>query len=282
MNQIKTYIRDSLQDLYSAGEISALTRIICRDLLGMDDLSLYLGKDINLSGNKRALLEDTVRRLSLYEPIQYICENAEFYGNTFRVTPDVLIPRPETEELVELILRENPSAGCILDIGTGSGCIAISLALQLPTAQVYAWDISEKAIEVAVENAKQLNADVSFFLQNVFDPPVMEPASLDILVSNPPYITESEKKEMEPNVLDWEPSQALFVPDMDPLRFYRRIAEVGKQLLLPCGKVYLEINRSYGQETAGLFESFGYHSTRVISDLSGNDRMVTAILDKSE
>ncbi len=277
MKQVRTYIRDSLQGIYAPGEISALTRIICRDLLNVDEVSLYLDKDINLSDTMQRILDDTMSRLRRYEPIQYICGSMEFLGRSFRVTPAVLIPRPETEELVERILKENPPAGRLLDVGTGSGCIAVSLAAQWPQTEVYAWDISTEALRVAAENATRQQANVSFSLQDVFDPAVASPASLDILVSNSPYIAESEKSGMEPNVLGWEPSQALFVPDTDPLRFYRRIAEIGRSLLVAGGKVYVEINQAYGKETACLFESFGYHSIRILPDLSGNDRIVTAI-----
>ncbi|MCD8079924.1 MAG: peptide chain release factor N(5)-glutamine methyltransferase [Bacteroides sp.] len=277
MKQIRTNIRRSLQGMYSPGEISALTRIICRDLLQVDEVSLYLDKDINLSDTMQRILDNTVSRLRRNEPIQYICGSTEFLGHSFRVTPAVLIPRPETEELVERILKENPSPGRLLDIGTGSGCIAVSLAVQWPQAEVYAWDISTEALRVAADNAACLGAKVSFSVQDVFGPPVASPVPLDIIVSNPPYIAESEKSTMEPNVLGWEPSQALFVPDTDPLCFYRRIAEIGPSMLVAGGKVYLEINRAYGKETAFLFESFGYHSIRILPDLSGNDRIVTAI-----
>ncbi|MCD8031279.1 MAG: peptide chain release factor N(5)-glutamine methyltransferase [Bacteroides sp.] len=277
MKQIRTYIRRSLQEIYSPGEISALTRIICRDLLRIDEMSLYLDKDINLSDTMQRILDDTVSRLRRNEPIQYICGSTEFLGRSFRVTPAVLIPRPETEELVERVLKENPSGGRLLDIGTGSGCIAVSLAVRWPQAEVYAWGVSAEALRVAADNAARLGAKVFFSVQDVFGPSVASPASLDIIVSNPPYIAESEKSAMEPNVLEWEPSQALFVPDTDPLRFYRRIAEVGQSMLVAGGKVYLEINRAYGTETASLFESFGYHSIRILPDLSGNDRIVTAI-----
>ncbi|MCC8186620.1 MAG: peptide chain release factor N(5)-glutamine methyltransferase [Bacteroides sp.] len=277
MKQVRTYIRRSLQGMYAPGEISALIRIICRDLLRVDEVSLYLDKDINLSDTMQQILDDTISRLRNNEPIQYICGSTEFLGRPFRVTPAVLIPRPETEELVDRIRKENLSAGRLLDIGTGSGCIAVSLAIEWPQAEVYAWDVSTDALRVATDNAARLGAKVSFSVQDVFGPSVASPASLDIIVSNPPYIAESEKSAMEPNVLGWEPEQALFVPDTDPLCFYRRIAEIGQSRLVAGGKVYLEINRAYGKETAFLFASFGYHSIRILPDLSGNNRIVTAI-----
>ena len=214
--------------------------------------------------------------LSAETPIQYIRGFAEFDGRRFKVAPGVLIPRPETVELVELVARENASARRLLDIGTGSGCIAISLDKKLPEAEVEAWDISEDALAIARENNKELAADVTFLQRDVLSDDWKKAPSFDVIVSNPPYVTEAEKKDMDANVLDWEPELALFVPDDDPLRFYRRIADLGRELLLPDGKLYFEVNQAYGRETAHILEMNQYHDVRVIRDIFGKERIVTA------
>ena len=248
MNRITAYIRQSLQDIYPPEEVKALSMLICCDMLGVDALDIYMGKDIILSACKQRELENIIFRLQKNEPIQYIRGYAEFCGRNFRVAPGVLIPRPETAELVDLIVKENPDARRLLDIGTGSGCIAISLDKNLPDAKVVAWDISEEALAIARKNNEELDAQVTFRRQDVFSADGIQGTSYDIIVSNPPYVTETEKTEMEANVLDWEPELALFVPDEDPLRFYRRIAELGRELLRPGGKLYFEINQAYGQD----------------------------------
>ena len=188
----------------------------------------------------------------------------------------MLIPRPETAELVDWVVRENTGTCRLLDIGTGSGCIAISLDKKLPDAEVEAWDISEEALVIAQENNKALEAGVTFLKRDVMADDWDKTSSFDVIVSNPPYVTEVEKAEMDANVLDWEPGLALFVPDDDPLRFYRRIAEVGRELLLPGGRLYFEINQAYGRETAHMLEMNQYHDVRVIKDIFGKDRIVTA------
>lgn len=275
MDRVSIYIRQVLQDIYPPQELKSLTMMIWCDLLGMDALDIYLGKDINLSESKQHELENILQRLQKNEPIQYICGVARFLCRPFRVAAGVLIPRPETEELVELIIKENClDTPRILDIGTGSGCIAVSLSLAIPRAEVTAWDVSDEALEVACYNNEALNAAVSFEKIDVLAS-VREQRQFDIIVSNPPYVTESEKKAMEPNVLDWEPELALFVSDNDPLCFYRRIAVLGRTLLNPGGKLYFEINRMYGMQTVDMLTGLGYHCPRVIKDISGNDRIVT-------
>ena len=274
MNRITTYIRQSLQDIYPPEEVRALSMLICCDILGVDALDIYMGKDIILSACKQRELENIIFRLQKNEPIQYIRGYAEFGGRNFRVAPGVLIPRPETAELVSLIVKENPDARCLLD--TGSGCIAISLSKSLPGARVDAWDISEEALAIARKNNEELDAQVTFCRQDVFSADGMQSGSYDIIVSNPPYVTETEKREMEANVLDWEPELALFVPDEDPLRFYRRIAELGRELLRPDGKLYFEINQAYGQDMIRMIEMNQYRDVRVIKDIFGKDRILTA------
>lgn len=276
MNRITNYIRQSLQDIYPPEEVKALTMLICCDMLCLDALDIYLGKDMILSECKERELENIIFRLQKNEPIQYIRGFAEFDGRRFKVASGVLIPRPETVELVELVARENASARRLLDIGTGSGCIAISLDKKLPEAEVEAWDISEDALAIARENNKELAADVTFLQRDVLSDDWKKAPSFDVIVSNPPYVTEAEKKDMDANVLDWEPELALFVPDDDPLRFYRRIADLGRELLLPDGKLYFEINQAYGRETAHILEMNQYHDVRVIRDIFGKERIVTA------
>ncbi len=276
MNRITNYIRQSLQDIYPPEEVKALTMLICCDMLCLDALDIYLGKDMILSECKERELENIIFRLQKNEPIQYIRGFAEFDGRRFKVAPGVLIPRPETVELVELVARENASARRLLDIGTGSGCIAISLDKKLPEAEVEAWDISEDALAIARENNKELAADVTFLQRDVLFDDWEKAPSFDVIVSNPPYVTEAEKKDMDANVLDWEPELALFVPDDDPLRFYRRIVDLGRELLLPDGKLYFEINQAYGRETAHILEMNQYHDVRVIRDIFGKERIVTA------
>lgn len=276
MNSITAYIRQSLLDIYPPEEVKALTMIICCDMLGINALDIYTGKDINLSEGKKRDLENILFRLRKNEPIQYIQGFTQFCGMTFHVAQGVLIPRPETAELVELIVGESVHSPKILDIGTGSGCIAVSLAKKIPDAEVTAWDVSPVALEIAQSNSRDLSARVNFVLQDVFATEIAGDHLYDIIVSNPPYITVSEKKTMDSNVLDWEPECALFVADDDPLCFYTRIANLGKSLLSPNGKLYFEINQAYGAEVVDMLTVNGYKDTRLIKDFFGKDRIVTA------
>lgn len=276
MNRIITYVRQSLQDIYPPEEVKALSMLVCCDMLGLDALDIYMGKDIILSECKQRELENIIFRLRKSEPIQYIRGFSEFCGRRFKVVPGVLIPRPETAELVELVVKENPDARHLLDIGTGSGCIAISLDKSLPDAKVEAWDISEDALSIARVNNEAMNARVVFQQKDVLTAEPTKTPMYDVIVSNPPYVTEAERREMEANVLEWEPELALFVPDEDPLRFYRRIALLGQEILLPGGKLYFEINQAYGRETAHILEMNQYHEVRVIKDIFGKERIVTA------
>ena len=244
MNITASYIRRELQDYYTPQEAGNLSRLICCEILGQPVVDYYLGKDITLSAKAEQELQSLLRRLRNFEPIQYILGEARFLGRAFQVASGVLIPRPETEELVEIMLKEISSTSRILDIGTGSGCIAVTLAKELPGTQVTAWDVSEEALAIAAANSLALQVPVCFERRDVltYTPGVTE--RYDVIVSNPPYVTEAEKQDMERNVLDWEPSLALFVPDTDPLRFYRRIAVLGLEMLEPDGKLYFEINRT--------------------------------------
>ena len=276
MNITASYIRRKLQGRYGPREAGNLSRIICCEILGQQTVDYYLGKDIILSVKEEQELESILARLHNFEPIQYILGEARFLGRTFRVTPGVLIPRPETEELVEMMLKELSPVSRVLDVGTGSGCIAISLAKELPESQVTAWDVSGEALSIAAANSKALQASVRFEQRDVltYEPCVVD--CYDVIVSNPPYVTEAEKQEMEHNVLDWEPSLALFVPDTDPLRFYRRIAVLGLEMLTSGGKLYFEINRAFGKDTVAMLCETGYRAVRLQKDISHNDRFVIA------
>lgn len=270
-------IRHLLQQAYAPREASALARVVCCELLGQPATDYYLGKGMELSANDEARWQTIMARLLRFEPLQYVQGEARFLGRTFLVRPGVLIPRPETEELVELMLAEVGPGARILDVGTGSGCIAISLAAGLPGAEVTAWDVSPEALAVARDNGRALQVGVEWQCRDVltYEPQVSE--RYDVIVSNPPYIAESERSSMERNVLDWEPSLALFVPDDDPLRFYRRIALLGCRMLRPAGRLYFEINQAYGRQTLLLLESMGYREVRLLRDLSGHDRFVVGI-----
>ncbi len=276
MKRITSIIREELSQCYSTDEIAALTRIIAIELLGVSQMAFYLKDDITLTAEQQTLLDNAIERLKKQEPIQYILGYCDFCGLRFKVTPATLIPRPETSELVEWIASEATGHESILDIGTGSGCIAISLAHKMPQSKVTAWDISPNALAVATENSKANGSAVAFEEVDVL---AYEPTSelFDIIVSNPPYIKENEKAEMHSNVLDWEPHTALFVPDSDPLLFYRTIAEKGMQILKPGGRLYFEINRAHGKETMEMLAALGYTDIELRKDFADNDRMIRAV-----
>lgn len=276
MHITPSYLREQLNKSYEPQEANALARIIFCDMLGQSNVDYYLCKDMDLSGNEEEKVKSILQRLEKYEPIQYIEGKKYFSGREFFVRQGVLIPRPETEELVELAAQACKPNAKILDIGTGSGCIAISLAKKLPEAEVHAWDISEAALEVAKQNNEQLSASVHFEQHDILTYQATGEEAFDLIISNPPYITESEKAEMEANVLAWEPSIALFVPDNDPLLFYRRIGELALRMLTPNGKLFFEINRAYGDATKQLLCNQGYRYIHIQKDLSGNDRFVYA------
>lgn len=276
MHITPSYLREQLSKSYEPQEANGLARIIFCDILGQSNVDYYLCKDIDLSGNEEEKVKSILQRLEKYEPIQYIEGKKYFSGREFFVTQGVLIPRPETEELVELAAQACKQNAKILDIGTGSGCIAISLSKKLPEAEVHAWDISEMALEVAKQNNEQLKAYVHFEQHDILTYQATGAEAFDLIISNPPYIAESEKADMEPNVLAWEPSIALFVPDNDPLLFYRRIGELALRMLTPNGKLFFEINRAYGDATKQLLCNQGYKNIHIQKDLSGNDRFVYA------
>jgi len=278
MHPVVHEIRKALQGYYLDSEARALAKLLLVEMLGFSTLELYGGKDRVISEKDRILLMDIISRLQQNEPIQYIIGKETFCNLSFMVDKNVLIPRPETQELVEWILADNEGRkGCrVLDVGTGSGCIAISLAKKMPKSQVEAWDFSAGALQMAKRNASLNEVEICFVKQDVLTF-VPESACLDILVSNPPYITESEKTGMEGNVLDWEPKTALFVQDDDPLLFYRKIASLGRVMLNPGGSLYFEINRAYGKEMVTMLEEMGYTRIVLRKDMFGNDRMIKAM-----
>ncbi len=262
-------------ELYPHSEAESLVNWLLEHHLGMRrvDMMHFLDeKDL-----PQALKSD-FERLKTGEPIQYILGYGPFYGRDFLVSPATLIPRNETEELVHLIIKENPTAElAILDVGTGTGCIPITLALEMKNPRVFGIDISVEALEIAEKNAKKIHAAVEFSKWDILQDDLNFPP-LDILVSNPPYIPIREKHEMHRNVVDHEPNLALFVPDEDPLLFYRKIAQKGKTLLKPSGKIYFEINEKYGNQVVDLLNQLGYQAIRLIADLNGKDRIVTGQL----
>ena len=276
MKTIANKIHKCLATVYTDGEIKALTRILATELLGVSQMAFYMKDDIALTAEQATLLDSAIERLQQHEPIQYILGYSDFCGLRFKVTPATLIPRPETSELVKWIANESNGTENILDIGTGSGCIAVSLAHRMPQATVSAWDISAEALAVATENSKANNCAVTFREVDIL---AYEPndEQFDIIVSNPPYIKEIEKELMEANVLDWEPHTALFVPDNDPLLFYRTIAQKATTMLRPGGKLYFEINRAYGKATCDMLASIGYTDIELRKDFADNDRMIRAV-----
>ncbi|HOP05245.1 MAG TPA: peptide chain release factor N(5)-glutamine methyltransferase [Tenuifilaceae bacterium] len=269
---------NELETIYSRNESQSLARLIIEKVLGLQPHQILINRSINLEKNQEEQILYYLEQLKLQKPIQYLLGEAYFFNLSLSVTPDVLIPRPETEELVSWVIESasNFKNVKILDIGTGSGCIALALATNLGNSTIYATDISEKALTVARENSKLLGAEVTFLQNDILSDVSIPDSPFDIIVSNPPYVMASEKKFMKPNVLDNEPETALFVPNNDPLKYYRSIAEKAQSLLTPNGLVFCEINEAYGDETAILFSSFGFNSVEVRKDIHGKDRLLKA------
>ncbi|MFT4070819.1 MAG: peptide chain release factor N(5)-glutamine methyltransferase [Dysgonamonadaceae bacterium] len=272
------YIQNSIKNIYQEAECFSLSRILIEEVSGTQAALFLSDKNTQLNIDQKQRLDDILKELSQGKPLQYILGYTEFYGLRFEVNSDVLIPRPETEELVEWIVSCPLPEKCrILDIGTGSGCIAVTLAKLLPDASIEAWDISEKALAVAKNNADKAGVDICFRQLDILNAFLSERSCFDIIVSNPPYIMNVEKKEMHTNVLDFEPHLALFVDDSDPLVFYRSIAKAGQSLLKPGGRLFYEINAQKGKETVALLDEMGYTDVTLRQDLSGNDRMILAL-----
>ena len=269
-------LNNGLAGLVEPREAQAMIRIICEDVFNYDQVDMALRQESELPEFAQDRISDIIARLRRHEPLQYIIGSALFHGHRFKVNPAVLIPRPETEQLVDLIIDENPASDLrVLDMGTGSGCIAISLARALKFPTVDAFDISRDAVAVARENAALLKVKVRLFESDMLSP--QPSATYDIIVSNPPYICWSERDAMDSNVKDYEPGQALFVPDNDPLLFYKAIAPYAARSLERGGRLYLEINRRFGNEVKRLLEDNGFNEVRIIDDAYGNPSFAAAI-----
>jgi len=271
-----------LTPLHGAGEARAIVRMVMEERFGLSHTDLLLGKDKNLLPDDRKELEKIALRLLSGEPVQYVLGFADFCGHRFIVTPDVLIPRPETEELTRFAIDEarlmnvNRQLVNILDLCTGSGCIAISLALAFPSAHIFAVDVSEAALDVARCNALALGTmNVEFSRHNILGDSFSSP-QVDMIVSNPPYVRQSEAQEMTPTVLNHEPHLALFVTDSDPLRFYLAIAAIGHRHLRPGGAVLVEINATLAEESRQLFLSSGYTAVTLFNDQFNRPRILKA------
>lgn len=273
-----------LAPLYGDGEAKAIARLVYEVRFGLSFSDICLGKDTQLSANSQEELKGIAERLLQQEPIQYVLGQAVFCGRTFMVNEHVLIPRPETEELCSWIVSQEDKGSIdtanILDIGTGSGCIAITLAAEMPKAKVTAWDISTEALKVAEENAKHNLVHVSFEHVDALHIPtniLQQTAKIfDFIVSNPPYICNNERVQMESNVLNYEPHTALFVPDDDALLFYRAIAQYGQVALKEGGWLYFEINPLYASILTEMLVMMEYHDIEIKEDQFGKERMIRA------
>jgi release factor glutamine methyltransferase len=269
----------ALQGPYPAPEAAAIAALVAETLLGINPLQRRMQATAPVPAGVAARLPDLTARLLAHEPVQYVLGTAHFAGLELEVTPATLIPRPETEELAQLIAQEQRDRASltVLDVGTGSGCLALAVALALRPARTLAVDISGAALAVARRNAARYAPAVEFQQLDILAiMPDIAPGTLDVLMSNPPYVRDSERAQMRNNVLAWEPETALFVPDADPLLFYKRLAELARILLKPGGAVYLEINEALGAETAALFPAADFAAVRVVNDFFGRTRFVRA------
>lgn len=289
VKEIQNIFHKELDTLYGKDEVDSFFNLLLEFYLDLNRIDLVLNPNLTITKTEEQPLFEALSRLKLEEPIQYILGETEFYGLKFKVSKHTLIPRPETEELVNWILEQvtsNNNQLSILDIGTGSGCIAISLAKNLPNAKVYAMDISKEALKIAKENAEINGVEVEFIHQDILSSTVVKDVTssavekrvvFDIIVSNPPYVRDLEKNEMKKNVLDHEPHLALFVQDKDPLLFYKAIAQFAVENLKPNGQLFFEINQYLGKEMVQLLENYGFKNTELRKDLFGNHRMIKAI-----
>ena len=277
VGEVVRELRNILAPYYGNGEARAMTGLLFHSLKGWNTTDMVINSDRIVSGYILEKINLMLDRLVKGEPLQYILGEARFYGMDLYVSPSVLIPRPETEELVDIIVTRNPGSDLrVLDIGTGSGAIAIALSRNLPFSKVTAIDISEDALVVARKNAAALHARIDFMHADVF---TYEPASdsFDIIVSNPPYVAESERKDMDRNVLDHEPAQALFVSDDRPLIYYSRISEIAIRSLVPGGRLYFEINPLFADSLRAMLESDGFVSVEIMEDISRRKRFASAV-----
>ena len=283
LKQYKTHFFDALKNIQDEREIESFFFILTEYLHNLKRVDVALNPDFELSEEAVEKWNAILAELQQEKPIQYITEEAWFYGLRFEVNENTLIPRPETEELVEWILNSpithHPSPITILDIGTGSGCIPVSLKVNLPQANVSAIDISEKALEVAKRNAAINKVEINFIQANILEVEDLFqfPSPYNIIVSNPPYVRVLEKQEIKKNVLHYEPHLALFVEDNDALLFYRKIAQLALKNLAPNGLLFFEINQYLGKETVALLENLGFKNIELRKDIYGNDRMISCV-----
>ena len=282
MTTITDLIHTRLAEIYTPEELRTLTHWIIEHVCGLTLAQQLAGKSMQMEEGQKAAITRIISRLEQHEPIQYVLGECSFHGLTFRVDRSVLIPRPETGELVERIVTNHQSeAGLrVLDIGTGSGCIAITLARKLHKPHVTAIDISAEAIATARGNAHRNDAEVHFICADLFTPDLSLPTPFDLIVSNPPYVRTSEQASMAPNVLRYEPHTALFVPDSDPLRFYRRTAACARRWLVPGGRIYFEINAALATETVALLRAEGFADVHTCRDMEGRERFIEVISKK--
>ena len=281
IKDIRNYITGELKDIYPEMEIQSLSNIVIGWVIGEKKISMLSDPDKSVTAADTGRITGICNDLKNGKPVQYITGETLFYNCILKVNPAVLIPRPETEELVDLIISENRGfAGEITDIGTGSGCIAIALAVNFPHSTITGIDISVKALRTASENASLNNVNVNFIRADILNCDLANVGKQDIIVSNPPYVRDSEKSMMQRNVIGFEPHEALFVPDDDPLVYYRAILEAGKTLLDRGGKIYFEINEVMGSLICDLIESYHYVGIKIIKDINGKDRIIKGIKDE--
>ncbi len=278
LKNFRTFFNKELEGLYPQTEADTFFFFLIEEYLGFQRIDLTMKPGFEISIEKQELFHESIVRLKNEEPIQYILGYTEFYGLPFKVNTNTLIPRPETEELVEWILSEinKGSEVSILDIGTGTGCIPITLSKYLPKATVSAIDVSDGALKIANENAALNNVSVDFIQKDILKTDELK--EYDIIVSNPPYVRNLEKVEIKNNVLENEPHLALFVDDNNPLIFYNKIADLAKKSLTKKGLLFFEINQYLGKETVGMLKEKGFKNIELCKDLFGNDRMIKASL----
>ncbi len=275
ISDLKSIFKKTLSELYPSEEVQSFFNILSEKYLNLSRIEIALNPERTISETEADKFQKAILRLQNHEPVQYIIGETEFYGLPFKVDKHTLIPRPETEELVEWILSGFLPSGTrgILDIGTGTGCIAISLAKNLPNAKISALDISEEALKIAEANAKLNKVEVNFFQTDILAAETL-PKKYDVIVSNPPYVREIEKKQMQQNVLKYEPHSALYVKDEDPLLFYRAISRLAKNHLNPGGKLFFEINEYLAYEMTELLKAAGFKNIEIKKDIYGKDRML--------
>lgn len=279
LQKTKRHFTEVLTVKFPQREAEQLMRILLEDLFGIDLKRQLMNPELRIDEFQYFQLEQAVKRLLAGEPVQYVTGMARFGDLLIKVSPSVLIPRPETEEMVQKICASMPKEKPlrIWDIGTGSGCIAIALAKHFENAEVIAFDVSEEALQMAMENAESNGAKVTFVQDDIMNPTsVFFAQPVDLVVSNPPYVCDSERAAMEANVLDWEPETALFVPDDDPLRFYRQILSLAKNQLNPQGQIWFEINEAKGEEMLSLCCEMGFTKAEILEDFSGKPRVCRA------